>query len=142
MTCCRDAQNGGPLEKHFFPWALKVRLHFQMLYNLRKLRRRGMLSIAFPSEVFHKRMCVAGSRARTPDPKLVAQKGSPACRGFPNGSLLPPVAPPSDGCVIHPVSMVRKLSTRPSLSTSSTRSLRSFRSVAPIRREMLRTHRG
>jgi len=42
-----------------------------------------MLSIAFPTEVFHKRVCVAGSRARTPDPELVAKKGSQLVEVFP-----------------------------------------------------------
>ena len=74
-----------------------------------------------------------GSRARTPDPKLVSKKGSPACRGFPNGSLLRPIAHPSHGCIIHPCQCWGNWAQG---HHSALPGLRSLRTVAPIWRSL------
>ena len=118
LVLCRDAQNGG-LEKFGPACVLHVghwRWHFQMLCNLRKLAFH-----CFQRSVSETCDCVRGwLKSKNTRSKTCCQKRQPSLSWLSQWFSSPSSCSSFSRLHHPPVSMLRKLGTRPSLSTSRT----------------------
>ena len=118
LVLCRDAQNGG-LEKFGPACVLHVghwRWHFQMLCNLRKLAFH-----CFQRSVSETCDCVRGwLKSKNTRSKTCCQKRQPSLSRLSKWFSSPSSCSSFSRLHHPPVSMLRKLGTRPSRSTSRT----------------------